>query len=219
MVTLLERGRQTVLGRAALVALLVLSLSVSVLGIQALVTASSLQRTLDRERALQIVRGAIEERLASDGAGSLQTFLRSSVDRGSLGLRYVVVRAPGGMVVAEAGVHDSLRVPMISPIYTERLRENLHRMSGDIGQFAITRDGRTLATVEYIIVGGTLPTVRDDAVRSLRLNGVFALLFGLPLLVLLVVFGLRNPAPAPQQFAHRLGVPPRHSGELEKPCR
>jgi diguanylate cyclase (GGDEF)-like protein/PAS domain S-box-containing protein len=214
MVTLLERGRQTVLGRAALVVLLVLSLSVSVLGIHALVTASSLQRTLDRERALQIVRGAIEERLASDGAGSLQTFLRSSVDRGSLGLRYVVVRAPGGMVVAEAGVHDSLRVPMISPIYTERLRENLHRMSGDVGQFAITRDGRTLATVEYIIAGGTLPTVRDDAVRSLRLSGVFALLFGLPLLGLLVVFGLRNPAPAPQQFAHRLGVSPRHSGEL-----
>lgn len=193
--------------RARSVATGLLGLSLLAAGAHAWHVAAGLQGQLDLERAEEVVRTAIEDRLLHDGAAGLPLFLRDMVDRGALGLRHVEVRAAGGVRVAEAGVHDGLRVPMVSPEYAARLRGLLHQLGGRSGGFDIVRDGRTLAHVDYVVVAGQLPAVRDEALTALRRNGGLMLALG-GLLLMPLLFGVLRRRLARPSLARRLELAP-----------
>lgn len=193
--------------RARAVAVWLLALLLIVAGVEALRTAANLQQQLDHERADEIVRTAIEDRLAREGAAGLSVFLRDMVDRGALGLRHVEVRAPGGVLVAEAGVHDALRVPMVSAEYAVRLRALLHQFGGRTGGFDVVRDNRTLARVDYVVATGQLPPVRDAALGTLRRHGMLMLVLGLLLPVPGLFAALRRHLARPS-LARRLELVP-----------
>lgn len=193
--------------RARGAAVWLLAFALLAAGGHALYAAAELQRQLDLERAEEVVRAAIEDRLQQEGAAGLPAFLREMVDRGALGLRYVEVRAAGGVRVAEAGVHDALRVPMVSPEYAARLRGLLHQLGGRPGRFEIVRDGRTLAEVDYVVVAGQLPAVRDEALTALRRNGALMLLLGGLLLAPSLFSALRRRLSRPS-LARRLELAP-----------
>lgn len=205
MRVLLERGGRFPVGRGAVLAWLVVGLVLLLWGLAVLVQAGRLQAALGTEQAERQLRGALEARLSAEGSDGLQAYVRVLVNRGTMGLRYLSIRVPGGTTVAEAGAYDDLSVPMISPVYVERLRGMMLEQSGERRRFDIRRDGREVARVEYIAAAGAVQAVRTDAVSQLQQQGWLQIVAGAFLLGVGVWIVMRPmPPPATSDLKERV---------------
>lgn len=219
MRALLDKGGQFPVSRVAMLVWLAVAVVVLLWGLAALVQAGRLQAVLGSEQAERQLRGSLEARLAAEGADGLQAYVRALVGRGAMGLRYLAIRVPGGTKVAEAGAYDDLSVPMISPLYVERLRETMLEQAGPRRRFEIRRDGREVARVEYILAAGAAQAVRSDAVSQLQLQGWLLIAAGAALLGLGAWTVMRPLPPVPASglkervHGERASAPPRSSPE------
>lgn len=210
MSRIFDKGRDYATGRWMIAGWLLLSVGVIAIGVHAWMQAGSLSSTLGEQAAERQLRGALETRLAAEGASGLQPYVETLVNRGAMGLRQLAIRVPGGTVVAQAGAYDNFTVPMISPLYVDRLRRFMLESAGSTREFTLTRDGRTVATVSYVVAAGSVRDVRTDAVTALA-NQAW-LLIGIGLLLLLVgLLPVLRPSPMlRQQLSERAGnVGPR----------
>jgi len=179
------------LGRGALGVWMAVAATLLAVGVIALLQANRLQATIGIEESERQLRGALETRLAAEGSAELETYVRTLVNRGTMGLRYLSISVPGGTTVAEASAYEGLTVPMISPLYVERLRTFVLDQSGERRRFDIRRDGRTVATVEYVSATDAVAAARTEAITQLVWQGWVLLLGGMVLLVTGVMLYLR----------------------------
>ncbi|MGB0211566.1 PAS domain S-box protein [Algiphilus sp.] len=207
MRALLDKGRSFTLGRGAMIAWLAVGSVLSLWGLAVLLQAARLQATIGSEEAERQLRSAIETRLAAEGSNALQTYVGTLVRRGTVGLRSLEIAVPGGTTVAQANAYEGLSIPMLSPEYLERLRQQMVAQAGAERSFDIVRDGRTVATVRYVTAGGAVAAARAEAVAQLRRDGWLLILGGLVLLALGVLAVLRpQPAAAARNLESRARV-------------
>lgn len=200
---LFAKGREFTLGRGALAAWLAVGALLLVLSIIGLTQAARLNATIGVEQARQQLRGALETRVAAEGSTALDAYVRALVDRGAMGVRYIAIRVPGGTLVAEASAYDRVEVPMISPLYVERLRELMIGWAGPRERFTLERDGRVYATVEYVLASGAVAGSRIDAVSRLRAQSWLLFLAGMAALAVAVFPIMRPPVAARVDLAAR----------------
>lgn len=200
---LAHRTRPASLGRGALLVWMSVAAVIVVAGVMALLQSNRLQATIGAEESERQLRGALETRLAAEGSNELQTYVRMLVNRGTMGLRYLSISVPGGTTVAEASAYEGFTVPMISPLYVDRLRDFVLNQSGERRRFDIRRDGRTVASVEYVSATDVVAAARTDAITQLVWQGWALLLGGLILLVTGVILYLRPPSLPATNLADR----------------
>ncbi|WP_350214985.1 diguanylate cyclase [Algiphilus sp.] len=190
-------------GRGALLLWMAVASVLMVFGVIALLQANRLEASVSIDESERQLRAAIETRLAAEGSEDLQGFVRTLVNRGTIGLRYLSISVPGGTTVAEASAYEGFSVPMISPLYVERLRDFMLNQSGERRRFDIRRDGRSVASVEYVSAPEAVAAARTDAIQQLLWQGWILMLGGMLLLGVGVTFYLRPARPPAMQWAER----------------
>ncbi|MHA7834172.1 MAG: PAS domain-containing protein, partial [Algiphilus sp.] len=195
--------RPASIGRGALVVWIAVAVALIVVGVVALLQSSRLSDSIGADESERQLRAAIETRLAERGSEDLQGFVRTLVNRGTIGLRYLSISVPGGTTVAEASAYEGFSIPMISPLYVERLRRFMLDQSGERRRFDIRRDGRSVATVDYVSAPDAVATARADAITQLFWQGWMLLLCGMVLLGAGVTLYLRPARVPATQLAER----------------
>ena len=181
-----------------------LGLLLIVAAISSLWQSEALQEQLDREHALKTAQAAVATVLVSGGGvAELQGTVSQLLSDDGLGFKSVSVRALGGIELARAGAYDALALPLLSSPVNGRFRESLYEMAGDRVEVPVMSEGRTLATLDLVLVEPTRRVVHDEAVARLRWFGIVGLALSLPLVLLLFVLSRRGAVMEPR-WAHRL---------------
>jgi hypothetical protein len=141
------------------------------LGLASLGNAWQLQARLDQDYTIAATRRALSAPL-SRGVADRQ--LRASVDallhREDLGLRYLAVFDPEGVLLTHAGAFESASLAFLPNAASQGLRRLLYELTGVTGQARVLDgDGHFLGSIDYAVATPNLQAVHDDAVERLRL--------------------------------------------------
>jgi diguanylate cyclase (GGDEF)-like protein/PAS domain S-box-containing protein len=162
------------------------------LGGYCLLQAGGLQHRLDQAYVGDRTAEAVREGLHAGSGRVLRPILRTLLQRESLRLRYLAVYDTEGVLLTQAGVYQTLRLPWLPEWISARLRESLYALTGSFGSRRIVGDdGRLLGSVEYRFGPGETGAVQVAALRHLRVAGWTALALALPMLLFPFVLWLR----------------------------
>ncbi len=175
--------RQTLIGGSAW---LILALVMAGLSVYSLVHAARLQTRLDHAVVGDRVVAQLRDELAARaGSRVLRPVVHRLLQEVSLPLRYVAVFDGEGVLLTQAGIFQSVEIPVLPEGVSVWLRRVLYAFTGSVGQRRVLdEEGRLLGSVEYRLGPTVTAVVREEAIEHLRRTGWLVLLLALLMLTL-----------------------------------